>query len=135
MCGDALLVAPIVAAGGEVEIALPEGAWHDLNTRERLVGGCVIRYRAPIDQFPVFGREGFVLPLGRVVQHTGEIDVERPLEQVWLFGKPGRRVEGFAQFRVDAAGQAFAVHAAADLRIDRFGNAADVTVLPLEPAQ
>jgi alpha-D-xyloside xylohydrolase len=134
MCGDALLVAPIVAAGGEVEIALPEGAWHDLNTRERLAGGCVIRYRAPIDQFPVFGRDGFVLPLGRVVQHTGEIDAEAPLEQVWLFGRPARRVEGFAQFRVDAAGQAFAVHAAADLRIERFGDAADVTILPLDAA-
>ena len=27
MCGDALLVAPIVREGGEVDIALPPGAW------------------------------------------------------------------------------------------------------------
>ncbi|HYR01539.1 MAG TPA: glycoside hydrolase family 31 protein, partial [Casimicrobiaceae bacterium] len=133
MCGDALLVAPIVGAGGEVEIALPPGAWYDLNTRERLAGGCVILYRAPIDQFPVFGREGFALPLGRAVQHTDEIDAERPLEQVWLFGKPARTQDGFAQFRVAATGETFAVHAADGLRIERFGDAADVTVLPLEP--
>ena len=132
MCGDALLVAPIVAAGGEVEIALPAGGWHDLNTRQRLEGGNVYLYRTPLDQFPVFGREGFSLPLGRAVQHTGEIDLERPLEQVWMFGKPDRPLDGFAQFRVAQAGEAFAVHAASDLRIERFGAAADVTVLPLE---
>ena len=132
MCGDALLVAPVTAAGGEVEIALPAGAWHDINTRERLAGGTVIRYRAPIDQFPVFGREGFALPLGRAVQHTGEIDIELPLEQVWLFGKPDRSLDGFAQFKIAAAAQTFAIHATAGLRIERFGSAAEVTVLPLE---
>ena len=38
MCGDALLVAPIVQEGGEVEIALPPGGWYDLNTRAALCG-------------------------------------------------------------------------------------------------
>jgi alpha-D-xyloside xylohydrolase len=132
MCGDALLVAPIVAAGGEVEIALPPGGWHDLNTRQRLQGGNVYLYRSPIDQFPVFGREGFALPLGRAVQHTGEIDPERPLEQLWLFGTPGRPLDGFAQARIAADGDAFVVHAAAGLKIERFGDAAGATVLPLE---
>jgi alpha-D-xyloside xylohydrolase len=96
MCGDALLVAPIVAAGGEVEIALPEGAWYDINTRERLAGGRVIRYKATLDRFPVFGREGHVLPLGHAVQHTGEINVERPLEQLWVFGTPTQPLDGQA---------------------------------------
>ena len=58
MCGDALLVAPIVRAGGEVEIALPPGGWFDLNTRQRIAGRQVLRYRAKLDQFPVFAREG-----------------------------------------------------------------------------
>ena len=74
MCGDALLVAPILRDGGDVEIALPPGNWYDLNTRQRFAGRQVIRYRAKLDQFPVFGREGRALPLGRAVQHTGEID-------------------------------------------------------------
>jgi len=93
MCGDALLVAPIVAAGGEVEIALPPGGWFDLNSRRRYAGRQVLKYKAPLDQFPVFGREGYVLPLGRAVQHTGEIDAARPLEQLWVFGRPA---EAFA---------------------------------------
>ena len=36
MCGEALLVAPIVQEGGEVEIALPPGGWFDLNSRDAL---------------------------------------------------------------------------------------------------
>ncbi|HVF65816.1 MAG TPA: TIM-barrel domain-containing protein [Casimicrobiaceae bacterium] len=93
MCGDALLVAPIVAAGGEVEIALPPGGWYDLNSRTRHPGRQILRYRATLDQFPVFGREGHVLPLGRAVAHTGEIDGANPIEQVWVFGKPAAPLE------------------------------------------
>jgi alpha-D-xyloside xylohydrolase len=133
MCGDALLVAPIIAAGGEVEIALPKGAWYDINDRQRLPGGSVLRYKAALDHFPVFGREGFVLPLGPAVQHTGEIDPERPLEQLWIFGAPTEPLDGFAQVKI-TRGTTTAVHASADVRVERFGDATSYTVLPLEPA-
>ena len=102
MCGDALLVAPIVREGGDVEIALPPGGWYDLNTRQRIAGRQVLRYRAKLDQFPVFAREGYALPLGRAVQHTGEIDAAHPLELLWVFGKPAAALAGFAQARIDA---------------------------------
>jgi len=132
MCGDALLVAPIIAAGGEIEIALPEGAWYDINTRQRVPGRSVIRYSATLDQFPVFGREGYALPLGRAVQHTGEIDIGRPLEQLWVFGTPAQPLDGFAQVKVEAgAGIAPAVHAAPGVRVERFGDAAEFSVLSL----
>ena len=104
MCGEALLVAPIVRAGGEVELALPPGNWFDLNTRQRVAGRQVLRYRAKLDQFPIFAREGYVLPLGRAVQYTGEIDDERPIELVWVFGPPTATLSGFAQVRIDAQG-------------------------------
>ena len=92
--------------GGEVEIALPPGAWYDLNSRQRFPGQRVLRYQAALDQFPVFGREGYALPLGRAVQHTGEIDAAKPLEQLWVFGKPTRPLDGFAQANiVEAAGR------------------------------
>ena len=102
LCGDALLVAPIVQAGGEVELALPPGGWYDLNSRARFAGRQVLRYRAKLDQFPVFGREGCVLPLGRAVQHTGEIDAERPIEQLWIFGRPSLPMES-PQYRIEVA--------------------------------
>ena len=135
MCGDALFVAPIVAAGGEIEIALPPGGWFDLNSRQRYAGQSVIRYKATLDQFPVFGREGYALPLGRAVQHTGEIDDAHPIEQLWLFGAPTRPLDGYAQVRVvaDGATGAHRVYAASEIKVECYGAAADVGVLALSP--
>lgn len=125
LCGEALLVAPVVAPGGEVEVALPPGAWYDLNTRVRYAGRQVLRYRAPLDQFPVFGREGHALPLGRAVQHTGEIDAASPLEQLWLFGEPANSLDGFTQARIEADGEGgFTLRAAPGLEVVRFGEQA-----------
>ena len=136
MCGDALLVAPIVAAGGEVEIAFPGGLWHDINTRECFAGGSVVRYKTSLDKFPVFGREGYALPLGRAVQHTGEIDPERPLEQLWVFGAPAHPLDGFTQAKIATdAGGAWAVHAAPAIRVERFGDAAAYSVLALNASE
>jgi alpha-D-xyloside xylohydrolase len=134
MCGDTLLVAPIVREGGEVEVALPPGAWYDLNSHQRFPGQRVLRYKAALDQFPVFGREGFALPLGRAVQHTGEIDTANPLEQLWVFGRPTRPLDGFLQAKIEAgADGAYAIRAAADVKVERFGDAAGIDVGVLGP--
>ena len=132
MCGDALLVAPIVREGGEVEIALPPGGWFDLNTRQRIAGRQVVRYRAKLDQFPAFAREGYALPLGRAVQHTGEIDHARPLELLWIFGRPTAPLTGFAQARIDFGGDdVYTVRVAHGVRTEVWGDAASVHVAPL----
>ncbi|HKW79556.1 MAG TPA: TIM-barrel domain-containing protein [Casimicrobiaceae bacterium] len=128
MCGDALLVAPIIAAGGEVEVALPPGAWYDLATKQRLAGRQVIRYRAPLDRFPVFGREGYALPLGPPVQHTGEIDRERPLNGLWVFGKPTQPLDGFAQAAIAVSPDGATISAAAGVEVDVFGDASGVRI-------
>jgi len=104
------------------ECALPPGAWYDLNTRARHAGRQVLRYRASLDQFPVFGREGHALPLGRAVQHTGEIDAANPLEQVWLFGAPANSLDGFTQARIEADGEGgFTLRASPGVEVVRFG--------------
>jgi|KBSSwiStaDraftv2_1062776.scaffolds.fasta_scaffold11806_9 alpha-D-xyloside xylohydrolase len=132
MCGDALLVTPIVREGGYVDIALPPGGWYDLNTRQRLAGRQVLHYRAKLDQFPVFAREGYALPLGRAVQHTGEIDAARPLELLWVFGKPTTELAGFVQARIDAAGDgALAIRVAPGMKTELWGDAANVPVATL----
>lgn len=132
MFGDALLVAPVLRSGGEVELALPPGNWFDLNTRQRFPGRQVLRYRAKPDQFPVFGREGHVLPLGRAVQHTGEIDAAAPLELAWIFGKPAVPLGGFSQIAVQTtADNGHALHAVPSLRTEIFGDPAGIAVLPL----
>ena len=141
MCGDALLVAPIVAEGGEVEVALPPGAWYDLSSRQRVAGRQVIRYRATLDRFPVFGREGYALPLGPVVQHTGEINAAKPLdalwvfgtplEALWLFGAPVHALEGFVQAKIALGEGGVRVSATSDVKVEIFGDAADIRVEPL----
>ena len=132
MCGDALLVAPVLQENGEVEVALPPGAWYDLNSRERFPGQRVLRYKAALDQFPVFGREGYALPLGCAVQHTGEIDVATPLEQLWVFGRPARALEGFAQAKVvKTADGAYGIRAMADVEVELFGDASGIDVAAL----
>jgi alpha-D-xyloside xylohydrolase len=123
MCGDALLVAPIVRANGEVEIALPPGGWYDLNSRTRYGGRQVLRYKAALDQFPVFGREGYVLPLGPAAQHTRALDAAHPIDQLWVFGKP---TEPFASGQASIetrAGEAPAIRVVPEVQVQFFGDA------------
>ncbi len=117
--------------GGEVDIALPPGAWYDLNTRARYAGSQVLRYAAKLDQFPVFGREGGALPLGRAVQHTGEINADHPLEALWIFGRPAHALDGYRQARIDEDRPgAHTVRAMLNVDVQVFGEAS-VDVLPL----
>jgi alpha-glucosidase (family GH31 glycosyl hydrolase) len=127
MCGDALLVAPIISAGGEVEVALPPGAWYDLATRQRIAGRQVIRYRATLERFPVFGREGHALPLGPVVQSTAEIDLASPLDTIYVFGKPTRPLAGFSQVNI-SAGEHAQIDANVGIGVEVFGDGAGVSV-------
>jgi len=127
MCGDALLVAPIISAGGEVDVALPPGAWYDLTTRQRIAGRQVIRYRATPERFPVFGREGHALPLGPVVQSTAEIDLARPLDTIYVFGKPTKALTGFSQVSI-SAGEHAQVDANAGVAVEVFGDGVGVSV-------
>ncbi|MCC6196538.1 MAG: alpha-xylosidase [Burkholderiales bacterium] len=131
MCGDSLLVAPIVRTGGEADIALPPGGWFDLNTRQRIAGRQVVRYRAKLDQFPIFAREGHALPLGRAVQHTGEIDAQRPVELLWVFGKPTTQL-ALPQARIEAQPDAAStIRVAPGVKVELWGDAAGHPVTAL----
>ncbi len=89
LLGPALLVAPVMQAGGSTEVYLPKGdAWWDLATGWRYEGGTRWTLQPGLDAIPVFGREGHMLCLGPVAQHTGEINSARILEEVWMFGMP-----------------------------------------------
>jgi alpha-D-xyloside xylohydrolase len=126
MCGEALLVAPVLAPGGEVEVALPPGAWYDLATRQRLAGRQMIRYRATLDRFPVFGREGYALPLGPALQHTGEADRDNPLNALWVFGRPAHALDGFAQASTVPGADGATVSAASGVQVEVFGDATGI---------
>lgn len=93
LLGPSLLVAPVVREGGRVRITLPRGRWFELATGEWLEGGRSIERDVPLDTIPLFGREGHLLPLGPVVQHTGELPAPLTVDEVVAFGTPSVGIE------------------------------------------
>lgn len=92
MFGPALLVAPIIEPGGNASYYLPPGEWFDIWDETWVDGPQVLQEKLPLDRIPIFGRKGQILPLGPVVQHTGELKPGLHLEEIWCFGEPQ---EGF----------------------------------------
>jgi alpha-glucosidase len=91
--GDDLLVAPVTREGATAwPVYLPAGAWYDFWTGERHEGPRGVTIEAPLDRLPLLVRAGAILPLGPVVQHTGE----RPLDEVTLLIYP----EGTTRFEL-----------------------------------
>jgi alpha-glucosidase (family GH31 glycosyl hydrolase) len=101
--GDDLLVAPVTREGATAwPVYLPAGRWHDFWTGARHEGPGGITVPAPLDRLPLLVRAGAILPMGPVVQHTGE----RPLEEVTLLIYP----EGTSRFELyedDGRSQAY----------------------------
>jgi alpha-glucosidase (family GH31 glycosyl hydrolase) len=84
--GDDLLVAPVTREGARAwPVYLPTGTWFDFWTGARYEGPAGITLDAPLDRLPLLVRAGAIVPLGPVVQHTGE----RPLDEVTLLIYPG----------------------------------------------
>ena len=84
--GDDLLVAPVTREGARSwPVYLPEGTWFDFWTHERIEGGRGVAVEAPVERLPLLARAGAIIPMGPVVQHTGEA----PLEDVSLLVYPG----------------------------------------------
>jgi len=79
--GDDLLVAPVTREGATAwPVYLPDGEWFDFWTGERYVGPGGVTLAAPLERMPLLVRAGAILPLGPIVQHTGE----RPLDELTL---------------------------------------------------
>jgi alpha-D-xyloside xylohydrolase len=88
MLGPSLLVAPVVVPGGHVRYYLPAGKWFDLWNQTWVEGPGLFEQSMPLENIPVFGRAGTLLPLGPAVQHTGELQPGLDLQEVWAFGNP-----------------------------------------------
>ena len=87
--GDDLLVAPVTREGATAwPVYLPAGRWHDFWTGAAYEGPGGVTLPAPVDRLPLLVRAGAILPLGPVVQHTGE----RPLDEVTLLIYPAGAV-------------------------------------------
>ena len=100
MFGPAFLVCPVVtpmyydngvAISDEKDkkrnVYLPEKTtWYDFYTGKAYEGGQVIKADAPIDRIPLFVRQGSIIPMGPVIQHTGEL----PGKELEIIVYPGK---------------------------------------------
>lgn len=84
LLGDSLLAAPVMRPGRRGRrVYLPGGPWYDFWTGRLLSGE--VEADAPLESMPLYVRAGTVLPMGPVMQHTGEW----PPETLGLHVYPG----------------------------------------------
>jgi alpha-glucosidase len=86
LMGDSLLAAPILREGGKRSVYLPAGDWYAFGTNSILKGSRSIEVAAALDEIPAYVRAGTILPLGPLIQHTGELP-GGPLELQVYSGK------------------------------------------------
>lgn len=74
MFGKAMLIAPVTEAGIEdMNVYLPKSSgWYDFWTGKRFNGGQSIKTATSQDKIPVFVKAGSIIPMGKIMQHTGE---------------------------------------------------------------
>ncbi|MCA0364449.1 MAG: glycoside hydrolase family 31 protein [Bacteroidetes bacterium] len=72
MFGKSILVAPITEPGvKDWKVYLPKGQnWFDFWTNQSYSGGNTISTPAPLDLIPLFVKEGSIIPMGNLIQHT-----------------------------------------------------------------
>ncbi len=73
MVGDSLLAAPILQSGNKRSLYLPAGGWYAFESNIPLKGNQSIEATAGLDEMPVYVREGTILTLGPIIQHTSQL--------------------------------------------------------------
>ncbi|MDE3178106.1 MAG: glycoside hydrolase family 31 protein [Acidobacteriota bacterium] len=80
MFGPALMVSPVTDPDVQTRrIYLPQGNWFDFWTGLKVEGGQFITASAPLETIPVYVPAGSIIPMGPVMQYTGQ-KPEDPIE-------------------------------------------------------
>jgi alpha-glucosidase len=86
LMGKSLLAAPILNEGGARSIYLPNDRWFNFGTTQVTQGPQTVNVTTKLDEVPLYIRAGTLLPLGPLLQYTGQV-FDAPLElQIY----PGR---------------------------------------------
>ena len=89
--GNELLVAPIYADKLECAVSLPPGRWRYLFHDEEVTSDpAQVRREFPLDEFPVFVRDGAVIPLKVSRSYTGFGDTNSAGSTTWLVYPDGK---------------------------------------------
>jgi len=79
LLGKGLLAAPVMNVGGSRNVYLPDDLWYEYLTNRTAKGPRTISVTKNLDQIPVFVRAGTILPIGPIIQYTGQ-ETTAPLE-------------------------------------------------------
>jgi alpha-glucosidase len=70
--GPSLLVCPVDSRQHFSKLYFPEGKWYELFTDTTIEGPTQAAWEVPLRKYPVFVKAGALIPIQKVVQHTGE---------------------------------------------------------------
>ncbi len=107
--GDSILIAPVtqpLEKGAAKGVRLPKGTWYDAFTLERHGGGQEVTVPLTLDRFPLFYREGAIIP------------VDAGAGQEGLILLPGPAATGFTVFSDDGETEAYRRGAGEMLRVE-----------------
>ena len=79
LMGTGLLAAPLLNEGGARGVYLPNDRWFEFGSTRTAQGPQTVQVTAKPDEIPAYVRAGTLLPLGPVVQFTGQAS-QAPLE-------------------------------------------------------
>jgi alpha-D-xyloside xylohydrolase len=129
MLGPDLLVAPVFAEDGEVEVYLPEGTWTHLLSGERVTGPAWRTERHGYDSLPLYVREGAVLPLASDDRRPDGDWLDAPVLLVHPTGAPDYTAEVTVPDHLGAPAATFRVRREGDvLRVTASGSDRPFTV-------
>jgi alpha-glucosidase len=83
LMGAGLLAAPILSQDGNKSVYIPAGQWYNFGTSQTQQGPQTQQVSAALDQIPLYVRAGTILPLGPVLQYTGQPTNEPLILQVY----------------------------------------------------
>jgi len=127
--GDDLLVAPVTREGATTwPVYLPAGGWYDFWRGARHEGPGGVTLEAPLERLPLLVRAGAIVPLGPVIQHTGE----RPIDEITLLIYPDGATS-FELYEDDGRSNAYRRGHHALTRFECVAGLTDVTVRISEP--
>jgi alpha-D-xyloside xylohydrolase len=74
MFGKSILTAPVTEPNvTQWDVYLPKSAgWFDFWTGKRFEGGQTVKTDAPLDRIPLFVKAGSIIPMGKIIQYSGE---------------------------------------------------------------
>jgi len=69
MMGENIMCAPFIDGASTRDVYFPKGTWYDFNTNKKYEGGKKYSITMSLAEFPMFVKEGTILPLAKPVEY------------------------------------------------------------------